>query len=83
MVALPAWVLDGTADEMAAEVVDGAEEDAEEDAAEDAVGEDTAAEPLGTVIGTPAALQRPPVTARDPSLNTDISTTHKRRERIK
>lgn len=84
MVALPELVLDGAADgEASAEPVDSAEADAaesdaaeEEDAEEDAAGEDTAAEPLGTVIGTPAALQRPPVTARDPSLNTDVSTTH-------
>lgn len=73
-------MLDGAADgEASAEPVDSAEADAaeEESAEEDAAGEDTAAEPLGTVIGTPAALQRPPVTIRDPSINTDVSTTHK------
>lgn len=64
---------------------------AEDTAGEDTAGEDTAAEdaadvPLGTVIGTPAALQRAPLTPRASSLNIDVSTTHAHkivREKIK
>lgn len=74
MVALPAWVPDG-----AAVVAAGAEDTAGEDtAAEDAAAEDAADVPLGTVIGTPAAPQRAPLTPRASSLNIDVSTTHAR-----